>query len=298
MTSQSETLPPELLERVLRKLGFSDRPEPTLGSLTALYAAWCRRVPFDNVRKLIHMREGQTGPLPGDGPEDFFVAWLAHGTGGTCWAGNGGLYDLLTSLDYEASRGIATMVTSPDVPPNHGTVLVDLDGVRYMVDASILHNQPLLLVDGQTTAIPHGAWGVEARQQDGRWHIRWRPLHTPAGIDCRIEHVGASGETFSESYEATRAWSPFNYELNARLIRGDALVGVAFGQHVTLDAGGAVDREPISGEDRVRLLIEELGMSEEIARQLPPDEPTPPPPWSRSPSDSWLGRPRDKLAKG
>jgi len=42
-------------------------------------------VPFDNVRKLIHVKSGKAGPLPGGTAEDFFTAWLRHGTGGTCW---------------------------------------------------------------------------------------------------------------------------------------------------------------------------------------------------------------------
>ena len=55
----------ELFENVLLRLGFSQRPTPTLDGLCALYGAWCQRVPFDNVRKLIHVRAGENGPLPG-----------------------------------------------------------------------------------------------------------------------------------------------------------------------------------------------------------------------------------------
>ena len=43
----------------------SDRPAPTLDGLQTLYAAWCRKVPFDNVRKLIHFHSHASGPLPG-----------------------------------------------------------------------------------------------------------------------------------------------------------------------------------------------------------------------------------------
>lgn len=40
----------------------------------ALYAAWCRSVPFDNTRKLIALRAGDPGPLPGDSPRGFLVS--------------------------------------------------------------------------------------------------------------------------------------------------------------------------------------------------------------------------------
>jgi hypothetical protein len=89
-------------------------------------------------------------------------------------------------------------------------------------------------------------------------------------------------ETFRERHEQTRAWSPFNYELHARLIRGDAVVGVARGQRVELNSAGGVIQKRLEGDDRIRLLVDELGMKEEIVRRLPLDTPTPPPPWSRT----------------
>ena len=69
--SNTEDLTPDLLERVLMRLGLSERPTPTLDGLQTLYAAWCRKVPFDNVRKLIHVHNHDPGPLPGDDATDF-----------------------------------------------------------------------------------------------------------------------------------------------------------------------------------------------------------------------------------
>jgi len=112
-----EALTPALLERVLMKLGLSEHPASTLDGLQTLYAAWCRKVPFDNVRKLIYVHQHDPSPLPGDEATDFFEAWLAYGTGGTCWAGNGALYTLLVTLGFEASRGRGTMLVAPTSPP-------------------------------------------------------------------------------------------------------------------------------------------------------------------------------------
>jgi len=92
MSLQTQGLSRDLLEQVLSRLGLSDRPAPTLDGLQTLYAAWCRKVPFDNVRKLIHLHDHTPGPLPGDDPAEFLTAWLTYGTGGTCWAGNGALH--------------------------------------------------------------------------------------------------------------------------------------------------------------------------------------------------------------
>jgi arylamine N-acetyltransferase len=282
MACQADALSTDLLERVLAGLGLSNRPTPDLSGLQAVYAAWCRKVPFDNVRKLIHVHNHDPGPLPGDNPTDFFEAWLTYGTGGTCWSGNGALYALLVTLGFAASRGIGTMLVAPAIPPNHGTVLVTCEGIRYVVDASILHSAPLPLHEHAPTEIVHPAWGVQCAQRDGHWYIRWRPLHMPEGLDCRLDVMTATREQFQALHEQTRPWSPFNYELSARLIRGDTIVGAAVGKRVELDSTGGVIRTPCSDADRRRVLIEELGMHEEIVHRLPLDTPPPPPPWSRT----------------
>ncbi len=275
-------LPQELLEQVLARLGFQRFPGNTRDELAALYAAWCLKVPFDNVRKRIHMHAGNPTALPGSDPEDFFNAWLAHGTGGTCWAGAGALYALLASLGYDCRRGIATMLVAPDIPPNHATVRVDLDDGTYLMDSGFLCGEPLLLDEENETVISHPAWGLTCAKRDGRWLIPWRPLHKTDGFECRIEHFDAGDPDFQSFHESTRAWSPFNYELTIRLNRGDEVVGASFGQAVTLHKDGSVTRAPLSAEERKRLLIEDIGLSEEIVSLLPADIPTPPPPGSRA----------------
>ena len=282
MLGNTEALAIDLLERVLMKLGLSDRPAPSLDGLQTLYAAWCRKVPFDNVRKLIHVHNHDPGPLPGDDATDFFNAWLTYGTGGTCWAGNGALYALLVSLGFQASRGMGTMLVAPHIPPNHGTVLVTCGETRYVVDASILHSAPLPLEASTLTGVTHPAWGVQCSMREGHWYIRWRPVHMPDGLDCRLDYLHVTRETFRERHEHTRAWSPFNYELYARLLCGEAVVGTTGGQRVELNSTGGVVHTRLAGDDRIRLLVDELGMREELVRRLPLDTPTPPPPWSRT----------------
>jgi arylamine N-acetyltransferase len=282
MACQNEDLATDLLERVLMRLGLSERPAPTLAGLQTLYAAWCRKVPFDNVRKLIHVRNHDPSPLPGDTAAEFFAAWLTYGTGGTCWAGHGALHALLVSLGFQASRGMGTMLVAPDVSPSHGTVLVACEERRYVVDASILHGEPLQLDASTPTGVTHPAWGVQCHMRDGHWHMRWRPLHRPEGLDCRLDHLQVTRETFRECHEHTRSWSAFNYELYARLLCGEAVVGTTGGQRVALNSAGGVVSRRLEGDDRLRLLVDELGMHEEIVHRLPPDTPTPPPPWSRT----------------
>jgi N-hydroxyarylamine O-acetyltransferase len=282
MAVKTEALSIDLLERVLMRLEMSDRPAPTLDGLQTLYAAWCRKVPFDNVRKLIHVYNHDPGPLPGDDATEFFEAWLKYGTGGTCWAGNGALCTLLVALGFPANRGMGTMLVAPHIPPNHGTVLVTFDETRYVVDASILHSAPLRLDTSTPTGVTHPAWGVQCSTRDGYWHICWRPVHMPDGLDCRLDYLSVTRETFRERHEQTRPWSPFNYELYARLLCGESVVGTTGGQRVEFNDAGGVSRKRLEGDERIRLLVDELGIQEEIVQRLPRDTPTPPPPWSRT----------------
>lgn len=271
-----------LFERVLARLGFDQAPEPTFEKLRAVYSAWCRHVPFDNVRKMIHAHSASPAPFPGSTPQDFFEAWLKYGTGGTCWAANGSFYALLEWLGFEAERGVATMLAAPNIPPNHGTVRVRFGDRHYLVDASMLYFEPLLLDENAETKIEHPAWGVQCAKRDGRWHIAWRPLHKLDGFECRLEWFGATAKDFQEAYERTRAWSPFNYSATARVNRGNEVTGFVFGHRVILHDDGSITREPITHEERQRILLEPVGLSEEIVGQLPADLPTPPPPGTQT----------------
>jgi len=102
------------------------------------------------------------------------------------------------------------------------------------------------------------------------------------GLDCRLDYLSVTRETFRERHEQTRPWSPFNYELYARLICGEAVVGTTSGQRVELNDAGGVSQKRLAGDERIRLLVDELGMQEDLVQRLPRDTPTPPPPWSRT----------------
>jgi N-hydroxyarylamine O-acetyltransferase len=172
MALPTEGLSMDLLEQVLSRVGLAERPALTLDGLQTLYAAWCRKVPFDNVRKLIHLHRHAPGPLPGDDPAEFLSAWVTYGTGGTCWAGNGALHAVLEAMGFEVIRGMSTMRADADAPPTHGTVLVTWEETWYVVDASILHSAPLPLHEFVPTRVAHPVWGVHCRKHEGTWMIR------------------------------------------------------------------------------------------------------------------------------
>jgi N-hydroxyarylamine O-acetyltransferase len=269
-------LKPGLVDQVLLKLGI-DPPPLTLAGLSTLYSAWCQKITFDNVQKLIHLASGDPGPLPGYDPEDFFQGWLEYGTGGTCWAGSDALYTLLQTLGFQVQRGLATMLIVPDAPPNHGTVIVTCQGNQYLTDTSILHGTPLPL-EKTGSCLTHPAWGVQSTFQSNRWHIRWRPLHMPGGCICRIETIGVSRQTFIERNEKTRIWGPFNYSLYTRINRKTSVTGLAYGSRVSITASGDVASTPTDRAQACGFLSREMGVDSGILKKLPPDKPMPSPP--------------------
>lgn len=270
---------PQLAEEVLQRLGLRTLPERDLAGLADVYRRWCRQVPFDNIQKRLFLAAGCDGPLPGHTAESFFRAWLAYGTGGTCWATSHGLYDLLQAVGFQVSRAACTMLRSPTVHgPNHGTVIVTLDGRRYVVDGAMLTDRPISLQEGEAVAAEHPAAHAPVEKRAGQWHVGWRPLHRPDGMSCRFDAFDVSEAAFHRYHEGTRAWSPFNYSVYARINTPDRVTGMAFGQRVTLGADGEAVSEALGPNERIRFLVEDLGMAEAIVARLPADEPLPPPP--------------------
>jgi N-hydroxyarylamine O-acetyltransferase len=261
---------------VLEKLG-ADPPAPDRAGLDAVYAAWCRAVPFDNVLKLTHLAGGRPGPLPGSTAESFFRAWLEHGTGGTCWAGNAALYELLEALGFDVARAFATMLSSPEARgPNHGTVIVTIDGERWIADASILSGEPIRIPPKGEPATPGPLPRFEWLA--GSPAVIWRMPTVPDGFPCRIDRIGAESGEWDVLHQRTGRWSPFNYQLNVRIMKADTSVGVSAGQRFAFDADGSLSTSRLDQEGRVRLLVEEIGIAEEIAVRVPDDRPVPPRP--------------------
>lgn len=264
------------VDAVLEKLGV-ERPDTDLDGLRSVYAAWCGAVAFDNVLKLIHLSDGRRWPLPGSTAESFFEAWLEDGTGGTCWSGNGALHDLLDALGFDVERVIATMLSSPRVTePNHGSVVATVDGERWLVDASILSGSPIRVPEPGETAengpLPRFEW------LDGRPAVLWRTAGAPDGFHCRVERIGADAAEWDERHRRTAGWSPFNYELSARLLVGGASIGVAHGRRYRVDPDGSVSLDELDPEGRIAFLVEVLGVSERLAVLVPDDRPLPPRP--------------------
>jgi N-hydroxyarylamine O-acetyltransferase len=121
-------MPSELFERYLNLLGVQRR-SPSIDALCELVQAHLLRIPFENVSKLYYKKHRGLRHLPGlelflDGIEKFHF-------GGTCYANNYHLYQLLANLGYQIKLCGADM-SNPDV---HLVSMVTVEKREFLVDA-------------------------------------------------------------------------------------------------------------------------------------------------------------------
>ena len=280
-----------LRERVLERLGFCAPPSADLAGLQAVYSAWCGKVPFDNVRKMIALRTQHDLPLPGGDAEQFFETWLAHGAGGTCWPSSNALYALVQSLGFEGCRIAGCMRDLGTI--NHASVKVALKDCDWLVDSSLLSNVPLPL---ERRLFVHDdlVFPAEVEFEDSS-HVVWS--HTPPNstyLPCRlIEHSYDSG-SYLALYEESRARSPFNQRLYARRnLPGEMLV--LSGNTRFSKTSEGVESRTLSPDEVCEALRNDIGLSIEVIEEWtrsgsltdslqPPAGPKPPPVTRKPPS--------------
>ena len=226
-----------LLERVKTALGLSGPIQNTVDGLSAVYGAWCRRVPFDNIRKMIDLSGGSGGRLGGLEAEDFFENWIENGIGGTCWPSSNALCVLLRSLGFEARRVAGSMFDLGVI--NHGTVKVRIAGRDWLADTSMITNVPLP-VSEELYIGPK--FGVTAEVEPvGRSHVIWADfVPMPVYVPCRLHSDPVDLDLYEERYEIfSRERSPFNNRLYFR-IGGPQGSSVILGNYMFRRVGGEV----------------------------------------------------------
>jgi len=261
----------ETAERCLERLGFSSAPAPTLASLTAAYSAWCALVPFDNLRKRIHLASGSHDPFPNLDPDVFFADYLAHGTGGTCWPSTFALWSLLDHLGFDVQLGVASMYADePSDLESHGTVLADVGGVRYWVDTAMGTIEPMVASPG-CGAGP--AWRRARVEPLGdSITVRWMRTVFPVEMGCRLLDDKGTPARYAIRYEASRQLSPFNTHLSSTRATYERVLTFSFGMRMEQDVDGFRHSDRLDDDERRSVLVEEFGYSEEIVDALPPDE--------------------------
>ncbi|MEO7360972.1 MAG: arylamine N-acetyltransferase [Gemmatimonadaceae bacterium] len=251
--------------RMATRLALDPRVETNVQGLFALYEAWCRNVPFDNVRKLISLRTGDPGALPGGDATDFMEAFLEHGTGGTCWSSSNALFELVSAFGFQARR-VAGSMRDLGVP-GHGSVKVTIDEMDWMVDSSMLTMFPIPITR-ELYVFRDPRFGVEVEPTPEDSHLVW--FNTPPYADyfpCRLLMDNVTHDFYLERYEISRTRGPFNHHISIRYNRGDArTVLQGHTRHRTTDAAG-LRSQPLTREELVIELRDVVGLSDTIIKR-------------------------------
>jgi N-hydroxyarylamine O-acetyltransferase len=264
---------PDLRDRVLERFGFGDLPTIDEAGVTALYRAWCRHVPFDNVRKLIALHgDGPAGPLPTMDATDLLETWLRHGAGGTCWPSSNALHALVDACGFEVRQVAASMFDQG--VPTHATTIVTVDGRERLLDSSMLTDRPVPLDRHVATMLDDPVFGTRAEPVEEGWLLTFSMAASDDTLPCRTITPDAVSTAFcAERYEASRVASPFNVSVTARRNDAGGLVSYTNGSRVRRSPT-RVDAEPCVGEALAAALVAEIGLSDEIVahlmRVLPP----------------------------
>lgn len=256
---------PGLVERALDRLGFDAEPGNDRAGLERLYMAWCRAVPFDNIRKRVALLEGNPSPLPGGLPADFLEAWLEHGTGGTCWPSSNGLFTLLHACGFDVRRISASMGDRND--HNHGSLVVRLGGEELIVDSSILNERPIPLRRERASTLADALHPIRLEPAESGLVIHWGMSVSTDTMPCRLMNDPVDEAFYLERYEISRGYSPFNAALYARRNFPGGLVSFAGNTRFEKTASGVTSGELAPDELRAAL-IEELGLSAAIVARL------------------------------
>lgn len=189
------------LDAYLARTGASVRP-PSLAALTDLLVAHARTFPFDNVDVLLEQH-------PGVSLEVVQEKFVGRGRGGYCFEHGTLVHAVLDRLGYAVEPHLGRVGDVREGSRTHLTLVVTLDGVRYLCDPGIgvPPLAPVALADHAQA--PEGLWPHEIREtgqeQPGgsAWELwrrrtdEWELMHLvdelPARrIDVEMGHLWTS----------------------------------------------------------------------------------------------------------
>ena len=280
MAGSEPRLNSEILSRILAKLGLSELPECNLDGLNRVYAAYCGQVTRDNIHKRIWLTGAKSTPVTGGDPMEFFENWLKHGTGGTCFPTSGGLCTLLKALGFDAKRATGCVIRDGvEFDRNHASVIARIDGADFLVDPQQASFNALPIIPGQPSSAGMGLHAVRSIPVAGGFELQSFPgsnRQDPLRIRFYFENCIVDHAFFLESYALSAVKeldrSPFNdFLIVSRRFPG-SLVIVGRGRRTVVSSDNSVTRTDINIDQRNEILFEEMGISKEVIKAIPPDD--------------------------
>lgn len=158
---------PAQLTAYCARLGLDRPPAPDLAGLTALLAAHCMAIPFENI-------DVQLARAPSLDPDAIFAKLVEQRRGGWCYEHNGLLGSALAAIGFAVQRvcgGILRPGSTEPAMGSHLALIVRLDR-PWLVDAGFGRwlRRPLPLEPG---AWPQPVWPVAIGHTDrGDWRVQ------------------------------------------------------------------------------------------------------------------------------
>jgi N-hydroxyarylamine O-acetyltransferase len=164
------------------------------------------------------------------------------------------------------------MLTDPDIRPNHGSVVVRLLDQEWLVDSSMLFDDPLPLPPpGVTVERDDPVHPIAVVGGELDWTVTWRPAHADVRVACELSRSAADRERWDRAHDFTRSYSLFNQAIYARRNTDDGIVAFGRGKLVERALDGSLRRRDIAPADVATTLVENFGFSTRIVALLPPD---------------------------
>lgn len=259
MSATSKMLRTETLDAIRAELALPAMLPLDLAGLRAVYRAWCGTMTFDNIRKVVALKNGEQA-LPGLDAEDYFQNWLANRSGGTCWPSSNALFALFSSYGFDARLVAGSMYDLPD--PNHGTVRVRIGELDFLTDSGMLTVEPIPL-DGKLLVKTDGPVRVEV-EYPPEGTLVWADFPpTPEFIPCRLRHDPVDAGFYRERYEASRQFSPFNERLYLRKLNADGM-DILLGNMHFRRSGEGLEANELSADGLCTAMHEIGGVSEAL----------------------------------
>lgn len=182
---------------------FDLRPgRPDAELLWAAGAAF-RRLPYENLTKLIRRAEASPGAPRRRAPADVLAEHLARGTGGTCFALTELFRVVLTDLGFRCRPALCDMGRRTDA---HCALVVDLPDGPVLMDPGYLLDRPLPLVPGEERGHTAGLGEVVVRGlADGAFEVA-----TFGVARYRAKPEPVAPARFRALWEASFDWAGLN----------------------------------------------------------------------------------------
>ncbi|HEX4440989.1 MAG TPA: arylamine N-acetyltransferase [Thermoanaerobaculia bacterium] len=249
-----------LLEDVLAALEISAAP-PGPGLLSALFARFNARVPFENASKIVRDAEVADPAEKPRMPDGFWRDHLELGTGGTCFARVAAFDALLTSLGFSCHIALGRVRVDFD----HAALLVDTPAGTVIADVGF----PLpALLPARPGVVETPASDLRLEESGRGWRVVYDGGVPEGPRDLEIFSAPIPREELAARWRATfTRGATFLTSVVLRLDRGERLVSFARGE-LRVDDRHTRLTLPLSAP-RARALSEAFGVDEAIlARAL------------------------------